>query len=245
MCNVCKSLIVLLQCLHCKQSTLYPHPTCALIHYIHTIVFSQNHLVQTDDLNSTFNSNLIYVAHASKLLSCENCTAGVTLDVLVTWYLLQSESSFVLIEVRLCCGNLVCQQQKYFPQSIFSCLHSALYFNCPTFLFPLLASQLLADEPTAWAEKNPALYILNKVGKMRRSLGSRFQCKKKFLPSLARTLGSSRLQCKKIQHNKWRIPAAKPTTSPYLIFVIFFTLAKFLENKIYTKKTRILRQNTQ
>ena len=31
----------------------------------------------------------------------------------------------------------------------------------------------------------------------------------------------------------------------YLIFVIFFTLAKFLENKIYTEKTRILRQNTQ
>ena len=32
---------------------------------------------------------------------------------------------------------------------------------------------------------------------------------------------------------------------PYLIFVIFFTLAKFLEKKIYTKKTRKLRQNTQ
>ena len=31
----------------------------------------------------------------------------------------------------------------------------------------------------------------------------------------------------------------------YLIFVIFFTQAKFLENKIYTKKTRKLRQNTQ
>ena len=31
----------------------------------------------------------------------------------------------------------------------------------------------------------------------------------------------------------------------YLIFVIFFTLAKFLENKIYTEKTRKLRQNTQ
>ena len=31
----------------------------------------------------------------------------------------------------------------------------------------------------------------------------------------------------------------------YLIFVIFFTLAKFLENKIYTKKMRKLRQNTQ
>ena len=27
---------------------------------------------------------------------------------------------------------------------------------------------------------------------------------------------------------------------PYLIFVIFFTRAKFLENKIYTKKTRKL-----
>ena len=32
---------------------------------------------------------------------------------------------------------------------------------------------------------------------------------------------------------------------PYLIFVIFFTRPKFLENKIYTKKTRKLRQNTQ
>ena len=32
---------------------------------------------------------------------------------------------------------------------------------------------------------------------------------------------------------------------PYLIFVIFFTRAKFLENKIYTEKTRKLRQNTQ
>ena len=32
---------------------------------------------------------------------------------------------------------------------------------------------------------------------------------------------------------------------PYLIFVIFFTWAKFLENEIYTEKTCILRQNTQ
>ena len=31
----------------------------------------------------------------------------------------------------------------------------------------------------------------------------------------------------------------------YLIFVIFFTRAKFLETKIYTEKTRKLRQNTQ
>ena len=31
----------------------------------------------------------------------------------------------------------------------------------------------------------------------------------------------------------------------YLIFVIFFTEAKFLENKIYTKKKHKLRQNTQ
>ena len=36
---------------------------------------------------------------------------------------------------------------------------------------------------------------------------------------------------------------ANPGT--YLIFVIFFTRAKFLENKIYTEKTRKLRQNTQ
>ena len=31
----------------------------------------------------------------------------------------------------------------------------------------------------------------------------------------------------------------------HLIFVIFFTQAKFLENKIYTEKTHKLRQNTQ
>ena len=31
---------------------------------------------------------------------------------------------------------------------------------------------------------------------------------------------------------------------PYLIFVIFFTQAKFLKNKIYTEKMRKLRQNT-
>ena len=48
--NVCKSLIVLLQCLHCKQSTLHPHPTCAVVHYIHTIVFSHNHLIQAERL---------------------------------------------------------------------------------------------------------------------------------------------------------------------------------------------------
>ena len=33
--------------------------------------------------------------------------------------------------------------------------------------------------------------------------------------------------------------------TPYLIIVIFFTLTQFLENKIYTQKTRKLRQNTQ
>ena len=31
----------------------------------------------------------------------------------------------------------------------------------------------------------------------------------------------------------------------YLIFVVFFTQTKFLENKIFTEKTRKLRQNTQ
>ena len=34
-------------------------------------------------------------------------------------------------------------------------------------------------------------------------------------------------------------------TNPYLIFVIFFTQAIFLENKIYTEKKHKLRQNTQ
>ena len=38
---------------------------------------------------------------------------------------------------------------------------------------------------------------------------------------------------------------SKGIVCPYLIFVIFFTQAKFLENKIYTEKTRKLRQNTQ
>ena len=36
----------------------------------------------------------------------------------------------------------------------------------------------------------------------------------------------------------------RPQVSAYLIFVIFLTRAKFLENKIYTEKTRKLRQNT-
>merc|ERR1712173_30968 len=35
------------------------------------------------------------------------------------------------------------------------------------------------------------------------------------------------------------------SSGSYLIFVIFFTRAKFLENKIYTEKTHKLRQNTQ
>ena len=35
------------------------------------------------------------------------------------------------------------------------------------------------------------------------------------------------------------------SSQPYLIFVVFFTRTKFLENKIYTEKTRKLRQNTQ
>ena len=34
-------------------------------------------------------------------------------------------------------------------------------------------------------------------------------------------------------------------TQTYLIIVIFFTLTHILENKIYTQKTRKLRQNTQ
>ena len=36
----------------------------------------------------------------------------------------------------------------------------------------------------------------------------------------------------------------RPTKS-YLIFVVFFTRTKVLENKIYTEKTRKLQQNTQ
>ena len=36
---------------------------------------------------------------------------------------------------------------------------------------------------------------------------------------------------------------ANPTAYPYLIFVIFFTLAKFLENKIYTEKRQFFALN--
>ena len=36
-----------------------------------------------------------------------------------------------------------------------------------------------------------------------------------------------------------------PGCGTYLIFVYFFTQAKFLENKTYTEKTRKLQQNTQ
>ena len=44
-----------------------------------------------------------------------------------------------------------------------------------------------------------------------------------------------------------KIEGSPNSTQPcaYLIFVIFFTQAKFLENKIYTEKKRKLRQNTQ
>ena len=44
----------------------------------------------------------------------------------------------------------------------------------------------------------------------------------------------------------WKdINAAPLCMCAYLIFVICFTRAKFLENKIYTEKTHKLRQNTQ
>ena len=39
--------------------------------------------------------------------------------------------------------------------------------------------------------------------------------------------------------------SSQDQTRAYLIFVIFFTRAKFLENKIYSEKMRKLRQNTQ
>ena len=42
---------------------------------------------------------------------------------------------------------------------------------------------------------------------------------------------------------KWKAPSKH--LGAYLIFVIFFTRAKFLEKKIYTEKTRKLQQNTQ
>ena len=46
--------------------------------------------------------------------------------------------------------------------------------------------------------------------------------------------------------SKWAFKGkADQHSSAYLLFVIFFTQTKFLENKIYTKKTRKLRQNTQ
>ena len=41
------------------------------------------------------------------------------------------------------------------------------------------------------------------------------------------------------------IPTGIYWVRAYLIFVIFYTRAKYLENKIYIEKTRKLRQNTQ
>ena len=43
----------------------------------------------------------------------------------------------------------------------------------------------------------------------------------------------------------WMISCNSTIFKTYLIFVLFFTRTKFLENKIYTEKTRKLRQNTQ
>ena len=52
--------------------------------------------------------------------------------------------------------------------------------------------------------------------------------------------------CWKHRICKWSvIPQKVAKFQAYLILVIFFTQAKFLENKIYTEKTRKLRQNTQ
>ena len=45
--------------------------------------------------------------------------------------------------------------------------------------------------------------------------------------------------------DRFRLTARPKLYNTYLIFVIFFTRAKFLENKIYTQKTRKLLQNTQ
>ena len=57
---------------------------------------------------------------------------------------------------------------------------------------------------------------------------------------------------KREEDDRQNVDKAVPDTSlvgtnivPYLIFIIFFTLAIFLENKIYTEKARKLRQNTQ
>ena len=41
------------------------------------------------------------------------------------------------------------------------------------------------------------------------------------------------------------LPEIKDIKYSYLFFLIFFTQTKFLENKIYTEKTRKLRQITQ
>ena len=43
----------------------------------------------------------------------------------------------------------------------------------------------------------------------------------------------------------WELSKRTFMSEAYLIIVIFFTLTQFLENKIYTQKTRKLRQNTQ
>ena len=39
------------------------------------------------------------------------------------------------------------------------------------------------------------------------------------------------------------VDSSKKRLKPYLIFVIFFTLAKFLENKIYTEKRQFFALN--
>ena len=50
---------------------------------------------------------------------------------------------------------------------------------------------------------------------------------------------------KQVSKTRQKILFENVTLFSYLIFVISFTQAKFLENKIYTKKTRKLGQNTQ
>ena len=47
------------------------------------------------------------------------------------------------------------------------------------------------------------------------------------------------------QITETQIKLTKDNGQTYLIFVVFFTRTKFLENKIYTEKTRKLQQNTQ
>ena len=85
-------------------------------------------------------------------------------------------------------------------------------------------------EPTATSAATPSLTAKAAAAKSATATKAAISCQK--LPKVAKSrhqLPTVAISCQKA----------------YLIIVIFFTLTQFLENKIYTQKTRKLRQNTQ